>query len=180
MRELLDATQDDDGVLVRMTRPSHDRRNMNSRASSQPRPQRKRRSQHRVPFRSYLHPWLPAIHLCHASFTYVLDKHAVTNRSGEHDWLVDVKTCARGENVSHPFQTPFCGIVDAIKICQAGDIPPDHFDPYRRNNNIHPSLRHDKSGGQCSQGCTSVDIDKLRVPASLPEWHPGHLRGRSR
>jgi hypothetical protein len=174
--KLIDCTQDDNGTLLRMTRPSRNGNGSNKRASSQPPSQRRTRDDGQNLFSSRLHAWLPPYHYCHVRSTWTVSCHhghlrnwqdpSVSNEArlcvyqkdnedidiGEHEWLeganflVEIRDCK-----SFRRRKTFLGQLDRP---------------------LHP-LHSYRTG--CSQGCDQIDLEKLAKlakPHYLPRWHP--------
>jgi hypothetical protein len=165
--KLIDCTQDDNGTLLRMTRPPRNVDRSNKRASSQPPSQHRTRHDEEIMLTSRTHTWLPRYHYCHVRCTWTVSCH----HGRLENWMdacmsKDPRLCVYQEDNdeigNYPLEgTNFLGDIRQCKTFQYGFGDPQH----------HPLLRHSHRI-RCAQGCDQVDLKKLAKPRDLPHWHP--------
>jgi hypothetical protein len=156
---LVDPTQDDNGVLIRVLDKSYRRQRLRKRSSSQPISIAQRRYDYKAA-RSRSREWLPPVHYCTGLSAWVIDEHRGPRDCARHD----VTQKDRHENYGR-------GFIAKALACQTGSTTGLGMEV----------LSHDFTRS-CPWGCGKADLSALAIPQSLPHWHPGHCelpRGRS-
>lgn len=167
--DLLESTQDDHGILMRMIhRSDSDHRRPLKRTTSQPPPISRRMYEHTRLQESEAHPWLPGYHLCVAHSTWTFAPHHLVH--GRVKDSFDPTSCMRGQFC--PTKYRFTGsFLAEMALCRSGE--PSEI--YRGRSGTSSLLaHHHRNPRSCPQGCGLVT--RLRPPCgdSLPEWYPGY------
>lgn len=149
-RGLVDSTQDDNGVLIRVLDKSCRGRRSRKRSSSQPISMAHRRYDYSTAHKSDSHEWLPLVHYCVNSSAWVIRNHRCP------------RSCARYDDPQKDRQSRKRGFLYKARFCQAG---------YRRVRGMEKGP-HDFTEG-CPSGCGKVNFSAFAIPQSLPHWHPG-------
>jgi hypothetical protein len=156
---LVDPTQDDNGVLMRILDKSCHSPRLRKRSSSQPISIAQRRYDDKTAH-SRSHEWLPPVHYCIGMSAWIIDKH----RSPRHCVRYDITQEDRHEDFER-------GFLAKALACRTGS---------RAGMGVEEGL-HDFARS-CTWECGKIDLSTLAIPQSLPHWHPGYCeppRGRS-
>lgn len=173
--QLLDATQDDHGVIMRLHyQISHAKRcsrDSRRRSHSQPPLLRRREAAYYAQLRSSTHSWLPPLHLCPFDSQWKVGCDPGSFQK-HHLWghgiytVFNVRSCAKGvfeacaslQESQRWHDNSFLGL---IRDCQHRSV--DTGEPQ--------SIRH-AGTDTCPQGCSKIDLSQLNVPESLKSYHP--------
>jgi hypothetical protein len=158
-KSLIESTQDDNGVLMRVLERSCHSQRQRKRSTSQPISiaQRRYDDEHAD---SNSHEWLPPVHYCNGLSAWVVDKHKTPRDCARYN--VTQKDGRRNRRR---------GFLAKALACQTGSER-----GFGKERSSHDFTR------SCPRGCGKVDISALAIPQSLPHWHPGYCeppRGRS-
>ena len=153
---LIDCTQDDNGVLMRVLDKSY--HNSRQRSSSQPCSIYRRRYDCENSHGSRVHDWLPPLHFCIGMSTWVITEHQETRECARGDGTVWAPAWDAG-------QFHRTGFLNRARLCQL---------VFREELTSEERL-HDCTQ-RCPQGCAGINLNHLvmrPIPRSLPIWHPG-------
>lgn len=149
---LINSTQDDNGVLIRVFDKSCRGRRLRKRSSSQPNSMASRRYDYNTARYSDSHEWLPLIHYCIGLSAWVIENHR------------DPRDCARYDVTREDgHEIKVGGFLAKARICQTWG-----FVGRGREQELH-----DFTEG-CPSGCGKINFSALTIPQSLPYWHPGN------
>jgi hypothetical protein len=149
---LINFTQDDNGVLIRVLDKSCRGRRVRKRSSSQPNSMAPRRYDYNTARYSDSHEWLPLVHYCTGVSAWVIGYHH------------DPRDCTRYEDTQEDeHENDGLGFLDKARICQTG---------FLHDRGMHEEP-HDFTK-RCPSGCGKVNFSALTIPQSLPYWHPGN------
>ena len=151
-RRLIDSTQDDTGVLIRVLDRSCRGRRLRKRSSSQPTSMAHRRYDCNAAYKSFSHEWLPVVHYCIGLSAWVIGNHRHPRDCAKYDDTQKDRHQSRGK-----------GFLDKARFCQTGFFQ-------GRDMSKKP---HGFTEG-CPSGCGKINFSALTIPQSLPYWHPGN------
>lgn len=152
-KRLIDSTQDDNAVLIRVLDKSYHSRGSRKSSSSQPISIAQRRHDFNIGhYYSDSHWWLPPVHYCIGSSAWVIGDH-----QGPRD-------CAR-HNVTQGYghESKHRGFLAKVRACETGSL-----------RGLGMEMRLHDLTKSCPVRCGKANFSALTIPQSLPHWHPGY------
>lgn len=139
---LIESTQDDNGVLIRVLDKSCRGRGSRRRSSSQPISMAHRRYDYNTAHYSDSHEWLPLVHYCIGLSAWVIRNHRRPRDCARYDVTQKDRHGSREK-----------GFLYKARFCQTG---------FRRGRGMYREL-HDFTEG-CPSGCGKVNFSALAIP----------------
>jgi hypothetical protein len=158
---LVDSSQDDNGILMRMLCMSTSSHPSRKRCSSEPAPLYRRQYDYGKPCHSPRHPWLHPIDFCTEKSTWIVKSDLSCMR-----WHLNIaRSCVNGHGQMDEMNSPVVkSFLHEIVQCQHGTRLGLGLN---RKTGIHYGTP------QCPEGCGKINLSILPIPQDLPNWHPG-------
>ncbi|KAH6646067.1 hypothetical protein BKA67DRAFT_92594 [Truncatella angustata] len=173
---LVDGIQDDSGPLSLMQYRASRQRSHMRRSNSQPPNLRRREIAQTALLQSVSHPWLDSYHLCpsESRWRFGCSKFSCDGDNTVFQLFSDnykrtaaaVRSCVQEKlhstsAVQQSIYWKVSSFLAEIASCQDGSVP-----------DLAPTVSRHNRGRDCPEGCSTVDLNKLKVPEALRSHHP--------